>query len=75
MVIRVGSVAATTAMTDTNCIKATGDKVFRLGAIDTEKSLGVGSTINLSSTAFTNPGTAAGVLRVYTTYRIITTGL
>jgi len=35
MVIRVGTVAQTTAMTDTNCIKAVGDKVFRLGAIAT----------------------------------------
>lgn len=75
MVINVGTVAATSALTDTNCIKATGDKVFRLGAISTEKSLPVGSTINITSTAFTQPGTAAGVLRVYTTYRKIATGL
>lgn len=75
MVIRVGTVAQTTAMTDTNCITANGDKVFRLGAIATEKSLPVGSTINLAGTAFTNPGTAAGVLRVKVTYRTITTGL
>lgn len=75
MVVRVGSTAVSTALTDTNCIKGTGDKVFRLGAIATEVSLGVGSTINLKSTAFTQPGTAAGVLRVYTTYRKIATGL
>lgn len=75
MVIRVGSTALSSAMTDTNCITATGDKVFRLGAIATEKALGVGSTINLAGTAFTQPGTAAGVLRVYTTYRKILTGL
>lgn len=73
--IRVGSTAVSTAITDTNCIKATGDKVFRLGAIDTEISLGVGSTINFAGTAFTQPGTAAGVLRAYVTYRQYTTGL
>ena len=75
MVFRVGDQAASTAITDTNCIKATGDKVFRLGAIATEKSLPVGSTINLYGTAFTQPGTAAGVLRVHVNYRIHTTGL
>jgi hypothetical protein len=75
MVIRVGTTAVTTAITDTNCIKATGDKVFRLGAIATEISLGVGSTINAFSTAFTQPGTAAGSLRVQITYRLHTTGL
>jgi hypothetical protein len=75
MVIRVGSVAMTTAMTDTNCIKATGDKVFRVGCTATQLSLGVGSTINLYSTAFTQPGTAAGVCRVHVSYRVHATGL
>ena len=46
-----------------------------MAATNTEKSLPVGSTINITSTAFTQPGTAAGVLRVYTTYRKIATGL
>ena len=75
MTFRVGSVACSSAITDTNCIKATGDKVYRLGSIATETSLPVGSTINLKGTAFTNPGTAAGKLRVQVTYRVHTTGL
>lgn len=75
MTIRVGSVSQTSAITDTNCIKGTGDKVYRLGCTSTQLSLGVGSTINLKGTAFTQPGTAAGVLRVQINYRIHTTGL
>lgn len=75
-VIRVGTVAHTAALTDANYIKATGDKVYVVRALNTaELSLPVGSSINLAGTAFTQPGTAAGVLRVYTTYRVITTGL
>ncbi len=75
-VIRVGTVAHTAALTDANYIKGAGDKVYVVRALNTaELSLPVGSTINLAGTAFTQPGTAAGVLRVYTTYRIITTGL
>jgi len=75
MTFRVGTVDCSTAITDTNCIKATGDKVYKLGCIATETSLPVGSSINLSGTAFTNPGTAAGTLTVHVTYRIHTTGL
>ena len=75
MVIRVGTVAQSSAITATNCIKATGDKVYKLNAIATETSLPVGSTINLYGTAYTNPGTAAGVLRVQVAYRIHETNL
>lgn len=75
MVIRAGSTAVSSAVTDTSCIKATGDTVFRLGAISTEKRLTVGTTINLAGTAFTQPGTAAGVLRVHITYRTHKTNL
>ncbi len=75
-VIRVGSVAHTAALTDANYVKGTGDKVYVVRALNTaELSLPVGSTINLMGTALTQPGTAAGVLRVYTTYRKIATGL
>lgn len=75
MVIRVGTVAQSSVVADANCIKATGDKVYKVNAIATETSLPVGSTINLFGTAFTNPGTAAGVLRVQLAYRIHETGL
>lgn len=77
MRIRVGTVSHIAAMTDANILTAVGDKVYSVSPLNsTEKSLPVNSTINLySGTAYTNPGTAAGVLRVYTTYRKIATGL
>lgn len=77
LVIALGSggAALTTAITDANLIKAAGDKVLAIKAIATELPLTVGTAISLRGTAYTNPGTAAGVLRVYTTYRVITTGL
>lgn len=75
MVVRIGSVAQSSAVSKANCLGASGDKVYRVGAIATEVSLPVGSTINLYGTAFTQPGTAAGVLRVQLNYRIHTTGL
>lgn len=77
LVIALGSggAALTTAITDANLIKAAGDKVLKISAIATEKNLTVGTAISLRGTAYTNPGTAAGVLRVYTTYRVVTTGL
>lgn len=77
LVIALGSggAALTTAITDANLIKAAGDKVLKISAIATETPLTVGTAISLRGTAYTNPGTAAGVLRVYTTYRVVTTGL
>lgn len=75
-VIRVGTVAHTAALTDANYIKAAGDKVYVVRPLSTaELSLPVNSTINLAGTAFTNPGTAAGVLRVHVTYKVHTTNL
>ena len=70
-----GGAALTTAITSANLLTAAGDKVLAIKAIATEIPLTVGTAISLRGTAYTNPGTAAGVLRVYTTYRIITTGL
>lgn len=74
-VIRVGTIAATTAISDANYLKATSDRIVRVGAIATEVVGTSNATINLAGTAFTQPGSAAGVLRVYTTYRVIATGL
>jgi hypothetical protein len=74
--IRIGTVAQTAALTDANYIKAAGDKVYTVFPISTaETSLPVNSTINLKGTAYTQPGTAAGVLRCYITYRVVTTNL
>lgn len=74
-IIRVGSTAVTTALTDGNYVKATSDRVYRLGAIATEVSLSSNATINLAGTAFTQPGTADGILRIQVLYRVHTTGL
>ncbi len=63
------------AITGANLLEASGDKLLRLGSIDTELANTVGTAISIAGTALTQPGTAAGVLRVYTTYRIYTTGL
>lgn len=73
--IRVGTVAQTSSMTGTNCLLAAGDKVYSLSRITTETSLQVGTTINLKGTAYTNPGTAVGVLRIQLRYRVHATGL
>lgn len=75
LVVRVGTVAQSSVIADANCIKATGDKVYKVNAIATETSLPVGSSINLAGTAYTNPGTAAGVLRARVAYRIHPTNL
>lgn len=77
LVVAIGSggAAFTSAITDANLLTAAGDKVLTIKSIATELPLTVGTAISLRGTAYTNPGTAAGVLRVYTTYRIITTGL
>lgn len=74
-VFRLGTTAVSSALTDASCFKASADAILRVGAIATEKVYTANSTINLAGTAFTQPGTAAGVVRVYVTYRQIATGL
>jgi len=77
LVIAIGSggAAFTSAITDANLLTAAGDKVLTIKSISTELPLTVGTAISLRGTAYTNPGTAAGVLGFYTTYRKILTGL
>lgn len=77
--IRLGSggAAITGIVTSANLLGAAGDKIVRFEPLSTAAlpiSVGVAISMN-STTAWTQPGTAAGVLRVYTTYRVITTGL
>ncbi len=77
--IRLGSggAAITGIVTSANLLGAAGDKIVRfepLAAAALPVSVNVAISIN-STTAWTQPGTAAGVCRIYTTYRIITTGL
>lgn len=77
LVVAIGSAGAafTSAITAANLLTAAGDKVLTIKSIATELPLTVGTAISLRGTAYTQPGTAAGVLRVYTTYRQILTGL
>ena len=77
--IRLGSggAAITGIVTSANLLGAAGDKIVRFDPLSTAAlpmSVGVAISIN-STTAWTQPGTAAGVCRIYTTYRVITTGL
>lgn len=72
-----GGAAITGVVTSANLIGAAGDKVARFSPLSTAAlpvSVGVAISMN-STTAWTQPGTAAGVLRVKTSYRIHKTGL
>jgi len=78
LVIAIGSggAAISGVCSTANLLGAAGDKIVYFTPLTTVAvPMSVGTGISLRGTAFTNPGTAAGVLRVYTTYRVITTGL
>lgn len=77
--IRLGSggAAITGIVTSANLLGAAGDKIVRFSPLSTAAlpvTAAVGISMN-STTAWTQPGTAAGVLRVQTSYRIHKTGL
>jgi hypothetical protein len=72
-----GGAAITGIVTSANLLGAAGDKIVRFDPLSTAAlpvSVGVNISMN-STTAWTQPGTAAGVLRVQTSYRIHKTGL
>jgi hypothetical protein len=76
LVIRQGTTAVSGATTTANLLGAAGDKIVYASALATAGvALTANSTINLSGTAYTQPGTAAGVLRVKLAYRVHTTDL
>lgn len=76
LVIRVGTTSVSPVVATADLITAAGDQVVHLRALAAaDYDLPVGSTINLKSTEVTQPGTAAGVIRVHITYRVHTTGL
>lgn len=78
LVIAIGSggAAITGVCSTANLLGAAGDKIVYFVPLATAAvPMSVGTAISLRGTAYTNPGTAAGVLRVYTTYRKIATGL
>jgi len=75
LTVYINSVAVSGAIATADLITKAGDTVINLSALTTDHVLGVNSNINLASTAVTQPGTAAGVIRAKVTYRVITTGL
>jgi len=78
LVIAIGSAGAAISGVGTmaNLLGAAGDKITYFTPLTTVMvPMSANVTISLRGTAITNPGTAAGVLRVYTTYRKIATGL
>jgi hypothetical protein len=78
LVVAIGSggAAISGVCSTANLLGAAGDKiVYFLPLATAAVPMSVGTGISLRGTAYTQPGTAAGVVRVYTTYRVITTGL
>ena len=74
--IRVGAIDFTPALTDANYLKSATDSIYVVYPLATaEINVTENGSINLSGTAFTDPGTADGQLRVHVMYRRITTGL
>lgn len=77
--INIGSGGSplTGVVTSANLLGAAGDKIVIFNPLSTAAlplSVGTGLSMN-SVTAWTQPGTAAGVLRVQVSYRLHTTGL
>lgn len=80
LVVQVGSTGAqvthSAAIAAADLLGASGDKIAYVTALSaSDQALSDNPNISLHSTAFTQPGTAAGVLRVKVAYRVITTGL
>lgn len=72
-----GGAAITGIVTSANLLGAAGDKIVRFDPL-AAAALPVTANVAISmvsTTAWTQPGTAAGVLRVQTSYRIHKTGL
>lgn len=76
LVVRQGTTSVSAAITSADLLGDTSDDIAYINALSAaDIKFTANSTINLKSTAWTQPGTAAGVLRVHITYRIHTTGL
>jgi hypothetical protein len=71
----INSVPVSASIATADLITKAGDTVIYVPALATDYVLGVNSTINLACTEVTQPGTAAGVIRVKCTYRVIETEL
>lgn len=76
LVIAVGANTVSGVTSTANLLGASGDKVVHISALAAAGNpLTVHTPIYLKGTAFTQPGTAAGVLRYKVSYRIHATGL
>lgn len=76
LVVRQGTTTVSAAVAGADLVGASADKIAFVGALSAaDIALTANSTLNLASTAWTQPGTAAGVLRVKVAYRVHTTGL
>lgn len=72
-----GGAATSGVVSAANSLGAAADKIaVVLGVVPTNNQLTANAGLNLvAAAAFTNPGTATGVARVKTAYRVHTTGL
>lgn len=71
-----GGATLSGATTSADLLGAAGDKIVVVYPLTTAGvALSVGTGISIKSTAWTDPGTAAGVLRCQVSYRIHRTGL
>ena len=76
LAVRQGTTAVSSAIASADLLGAAADKIVLASALSAaDIALTENSTLNLASTAWTQPGTAAGVLRVKVAYRVIATGL
>ena len=72
-VIRQGTTAVSAAIAGADLLKDTADDIAYVNALSAaDIKLTANSTLNLKGTALTQPGTAAGALDVFITYRVHT---
>lgn len=72
-VIRQGSTAVSAAIAGADLLEDTADDIAYVNALSAaDVKLTANSTLNLKGTALTQPGTAAGTLDVFITYRVHT---
>jgi len=79
LVVNIGSggaqVPVSGAIATTDLITKAGDTVINLSSLTNDYVMAVNSPINMTATEVTQPGTAAGEIRVKVTHRVVTLGL
>lgn len=72
LVIRQGTTAVSAAIADADLLGDSASDIAYVNALAAaDIKLTANSTLNLSATAYTNPGTAAGTLKVHIAYRVL----